>query len=171
MSIPPLVLVVDRPVVIAGKLATIPLNVTVTGWFIGNPDPVMRSGVAVFHETTPEIGVTVIDDTVEVKVADAVLEDVSVTEIVCVVGRNAGTMNVAIIAPEVVNVGGAVVGTVKLSIEKADKPTPVAFAKPEPMTVTIVPTPADEGLTTLMTGAPVFVKAAEAAVIPVAVIV
>lgn len=47
-----------------------------------------------------------------------------------------------------------------LSIEKDAKATATFLAKPEPTTVTVVPTATEEGLTTLMDGAPVFVKVA-----------
>ena len=68
MSIPPLVLVLVTPLVIVPVDIVDPpvvANVTVIGWFIGNPEPVTRSGNAVFHETTPETGEIVIEDTVE----------------------------------------------------------------------------------------------------------
>lgn len=164
MSIPPLVLVVVSPVVTA-PIAPAPANVTVIGWFIGKFEPVTNSGRAVFHETTPDVGVMVIEDTVDVKVAVAVLADESVIEMRCDVGRKAGTMNVATIAPVAENATNDGV-TVRPSIEKP--PNVADFAKPEPMIVTVVPTAALDGLTTLIVGAPVFVNAAEP-VIPVAV--
>jgi len=166
MSIPPLVLVFVKPLVIAGRVKTVaPLNVTLINEFIGKFDPVIKSGRLFFHETTPETGLIVIDDTVDVKVAVAVFEPESVIEIKCEVGRNAGTANVATMLPAAENATN-VVGTVSPSIEN---PAKVAdFAKPDPTIVTVVPTAADVGLTTLIVGTPVFVNEAEP-VIPVAV--
>lgn len=161
-----MVLVVDTPRFVAPKLPVTPLNVTVIGRFIGKFEPVIKSGIGFFQETTPETGVIAIEDTVDVKVAVAVLEAESVTEITCAVGRNAGTMNVTSKAPNG-EIAEKVTGTVRLSIER---PVKVAdFAKPEPMIVTVVPTAAFDGLTTVMAGAPVPVNDTEP-VIPVTVI-
>jgi len=164
MSIPPLVFVLVTPVVIV-LLTVAPVNVTETGWFIGNPDPVMVRPNPTFHEITPLVGAMPIEDTVDVKDAVAVFEPESVIEIMCSVGRNAGTANVATTAPVAENAAD-VVGTVRPSIEKPDKVAD--FAKPEPIIVTVVPTAAVVGLTTVIVGAPVFVNDAEP-VIPVAV--
>lgn len=75
----------------------------------------------------------------------------------CSPGRNDGTLKVAIIQPFV---KVAVTGTDTLSIVKLTSELG-AFAKPEPTTVTVVPTAAVDGLTTVMTGAPVLVNVAE----------
>jgi len=87
----------------------------------------------------------------------------------CVPGRNTGTTKVAINDDPEPN-ATVVRGTVMLSMVKDAKPWIALFAKPEPTTVTVVPTAAEEGLTMVSAGAPVFVKVA-APLIPVVVIV
>jgi len=162
--IPPFMLVLLTPL-LNGAIAVAPDMATVIGWFIGKFEPVIRSGVPTFHETTPETGDIVIVATVDVKVAVAVLAEESVIESRCEVGRKAGTENVATIAPVSENATNVGV-TVRPSIEKP--PNVADLAKPEPIMVTVVPTAAVDGLTTLIVGAPVFVNDADP-VIPVAV--
>lgn len=128
----------------------------------------MEIDSAVVVPTAPELGVTAIEDTVVVRLADAVLKYPSVAEIMCAPGRKTGTTKVATINPEVNTT--EVTGTVMLSIVNDAKLWIALFAKPEPTTVTVVPTAAEEGLTMVIAGAPVFVKVA-APLIPVVVIV
>jgi len=55
-----------------------------------------------------------------------------------------------------------VIGTVMLSIVNDAKVVwAKLFANPEPMSVTVVPTAAEDGVTMVIAGAPVFVKVAE----------
>jgi len=72
MIIPPLVLVAVRPTVAAPK-GLVP-NITAIGWFIGNPDPSTLIFSAFVVPTAPELGVTEIEDTVVLKLIDAVLK-------------------------------------------------------------------------------------------------
>jgi len=171
-SIPPLVLVLVRPTPpkYPGTLPT-PVIVVVIGWFIGKFEPVRVSIVPNIPvpAITPLVGDTVIEDTVVVRLAVAVLKYPSVAEIMWVPGRKTGTANVTTTAP-LAN-ATPVVGTVMLSMVKDGKLWTRLFAKPEPTSVTVVPTAAEAGVTMLMAGAPVFVKVADAPLIPVAVIV
>jgi hypothetical protein len=170
-SIPPLVLVLVRPTPpkYPGKLPLIPVNVAVIGWFIGKFEPVRVSIVPAAVAITPLVGVIVIEDTVVVMLAVAVLKYASVAEIMWVPGRKTGTTNVTTIAP-LAN-ATTVVGTVMLSMVKDGKLWTRLFAKPEPTSVTVVPTAAFAGVTLVIAGAPVFVKVADALLIPVAVTV
>ncbi len=101
MSIPPLVLVVVNPVVAAAKGRAIPVNDTDIGWFIGKLIPVMVSFTPddPVPAITPEVGDTVNEETVVVRLADAVLKYASVAEMMCVPGRKTGTTKDAINAP------------------------------------------------------------------------
>lgn len=120
-SIPPFVLVLVRPTPpkYPGKLPVIPVNVAVIGWFIGKLEPVKVSIVPADVAITPLVGDTVIEDTVVVRLADAVLKYPSVAKIMCVPGRKTGTTKVATNAPEVKSV--EVSGTVMPSMVKDGK--------------------------------------------------
>jgi len=79
-----LLLVFVSPVLIAPRLKTVvPLNDTEIVCPIGKFDPVISSGKIVFHETTPDSGLRVIDETAEVKLAVAVFRDESVIDMLC----------------------------------------------------------------------------------------
>ena len=84
-SIPPLVLVLVKPTPpkYPGKLPLIPVNVAVIGWFIGKFEPVKVSIVPADVAILPLTGDIVIEDTVVVRLAVAVLKDESVAETIC----------------------------------------------------------------------------------------
>lgn len=104
-------LVALQPIVAA--LKTVVPNETEIAWFIGKFNPVTWSVVAK-PATTPEVGDTVTEDTVVVRLAVAVLKYPSVAEITWVPGRKTGMTKVAIIAPP--GKDAPVIGTVMLSM-------------------------------------------------------
>jgi len=162
----PFVMVSVQPTVAAARAVVSKL--TLSPCDPGNPDPVMEIDNAFVLATTPTLGLTAIAAIVVVRLAVAVLNAASVAEMAYVPAGNTGTLNVAITHP-FVNVAVGVTG--RPLIEKAENESPTAFAKPEPTTVTVVPTAAGDGTTILMVGAPVVVYVADAPEIPVAVIV
>jgi hypothetical protein len=142
---------VDEPLVIAGKLDPVIVTYDPSLKAAENQGATVMEAVVDFTVPLAMTGGAVTAPT-PAPAADA--------RMVCVPARKDGIAKVAMNIPVPAVNCRCVVPTVSPSNVKLNDAAVAVLAKPLPTIVTVVPTAAEEGATTLMVGAPVFVKAA-----------